>query len=116
MAIKHQKPYLLAPPSYRNAIVNWLTLRLFNKQSLLDRKILQNIFLLENIVNPYSYYIGTGVPRYEEFILAQNADNWEVYYTERGSREQSLYFEKEDDACIYLYGLLTIYAKYGISQ
>jgi hypothetical protein len=53
-----------------------------------------------------AYCLSGGVPN-ETYCIERTADSWNVYYSERGSRSELRRFSSEDDACKYLYALLT---------
>ena len=57
----------------------------------------------------YSLLIG-GFPN-ESFCLVKNEANWEVYYSERGNKRGAKHFEKEAEACEYLYKKLSRYSE-----
>lgn len=61
-------------------------------------------------VNPELYSLdGTALP--DRVILNHNYHIWEVFYfSERGTRFEEKEFKSEDDACNYLYSLLTNYS------
>ena len=57
----------------------------------------------------YSILKG-GFPR-ESYCLVQNVNNWEVYYSERGTKRGVKYFNTEDEACDYLLKKLERYSE-----
>ncbi len=64
------------------------------KQRLIDEKVSTSEYSLEG-----------GLPN-EAYCLAQNEDNWEVYYSERGVRTSLGVFDNEEEACDYFYNRL----------
>ncbi len=57
-------------------------------------------------VRPRAYSIeGFGADE-EQYRLEKSGSLWSVYYCERGDRNDVRYFDKEDEACSYLFGLL----------
>jgi len=52
------------------------------------------------------YSLSGGLPS-EVFCIDRNESNWEVYYSERGSKSQLKVFEKESEACDYFYKKIT---------
>ncbi len=49
-----------------------------------------------------AYSLEGGFPN-EAFVLNQNGNQWEVYYSERGQKSGLVIFDNENDACEYLY-------------
>ncbi len=48
--------------------------------------------------NPNVYSLDGGLPN-DRLCLSVGAGKWCVYYSERGSRFDELYFNSEDEAC-----------------
>jgi len=48
------------------------------------------------------YSLNGGLPS-EAFCLEQLGSKWPYYYSERGYRRNVVYFEREEDACDFLY-------------
>ena len=51
-------------------------------------------------------YAWSGMQN-EQYVLAQENDKWEVYYSERGSKTGLKEFANESSACDYMLSLLT---------
>lgn len=51
------------------------------------------------------YCLDGGLPN-EKVCLDYEGNKWVVYYSERGCRTGLETFENEDDACIYIYGMV----------
>jgi hypothetical protein len=51
-------------------------------------------------------YAWSGLPN-EQYVLAQENNKWEVYYSERGSKTGLKEFTDESSACNYMLSLLT---------
>ncbi len=51
------------------------------------------------------YCLDGGLPS-EAYCLNRTPEGWEVYYSERGVKTDLRLFDKEEDACSYLYRLL----------
>jgi hypothetical protein len=64
------------------------------KEKLDEANILSQIYSLEG-----------GYPS-EKYCIEKNYDKWWVYYCERGIKRDKKEFDKEDDACNFLYKLL----------
>lgn len=52
------------------------------------------------------YQLSGGLPN-EAYCLAQSDEEWQVYYSERGSKSNLKTFDTESQACQYLFELLT---------
>lgn len=62
---------------------------------------LKQIFEDENIPREL-YSLKGGLPN-ESYCIKQLNEQWEVYYSERGSKSSSRFFDTEDEACLHLY-------------
>ena len=69
---------------------------------------LKNLIRLSNIRED-SYSLNGGLPN-EAYCLNRNKNTWEVYYSERGNKTGIKEFSSEEEACEYLWGLLSRYA------
>ncbi len=58
--------------------------------------------------NMYSWLIG-GFPN-EAYCLIKKENGWEVYYSERGKKRGTKQFDRESEACEYMYQKLNKYA------
>lgn len=56
-------------------------------------------------VRPDAYAWG-GLPN-EQYVLSQEGDDWEVYYSERGTKSGLKKFPDESSACEYFLNLLS---------
>lgn len=70
----------------------------------MDKNLLAK--LTNEKVSPDSYILNGGLPN-EAYCLNEANGQWEVYYGERGSKTALKTFATEDEACDYLYSLLT---------
>lgn len=65
-------------------------------------KELKNIFIEYGV--PKELYNLEGKGRKDErFCLEYTGDKWNVFYVERGCRTTDLFFDSEEEACLYLY-------------
>ncbi|OLP67052.1 hypothetical protein BACPU_04110 [Bacillus pumilus] len=67
--------------------------------------------LIEINVPDYVYSILKGGLPNEQYCLAKDGANWEVYYSERGNKTGLKIFEDEETACEYFYKKVAKYAK-----
>jgi len=51
-------------------------------------------------------YAWQGLPN-EQYVLSQEGNSWEVYYSERGTKEGLKKFSDENSACEYFLNLLS---------
>lgn len=65
--------------------------------------------LLEAERVPEIYYSLEGGLPYDRWCLAQTRKGWEVYYSERGGKDDLELFESESDACDCLHRHLQKY-------
>jgi hypothetical protein len=54
-----------------------------------------------------AYSLSGGLPN-EAYCLEKTGCKWHVYYSERGSRTGLKSFDSEEEACDYLFRLLTV--------
>lgn len=52
-----------------------------------------------------SYELHGGLPN-ERFCISKNGTDWEVYYSERGSKSGLRVFSTESTACEYFYEMM----------
>lgn len=62
---------------------------------------LKKIFEDENVPREL-YSLKGGLPN-ESYCIEQVNGQWEVYYSERGSKSSLKFFDTEEKACLYLY-------------
>jgi len=63
--------------------------------------------LYEEGCNPNSYAIGKRGSASDAYCLTHNGQEWQVYYTERGSDDAPEYTSKsEEEACEYFFHLI----------
>jgi hypothetical protein len=70
------------------------------KKQELEQKLIMN-----GIPNDMYSLIG-GLPN-EAYCLENNHTHWEVYYSERGLKTNLKKFKSEEEACGYIYELIT---------
>jgi hypothetical protein len=71
----------------------------------MNRSELEKLLVQEG-VSPLAYSLGGGLPS-EQYVLDQSPRGWSVYYSERGRRTRERSFASEDEACRYLFELVT---------
>jgi hypothetical protein len=57
-------------------------------------------------VSEDAYSLSGGLPN-EAYCIENADDKWHVYYSERGIRTGQMSFDSEQDACDYLFQLVT---------
>lgn len=72
-----------------------------NKSELKERLEREN-------VKQSAYSLEGGLPS-EAFVLNQNGNQWEVYYSERGNKSGLKIFDSENDACDEFYREMETY-------
>lgn len=59
--------------------------------------------ILQNDKIPKDFYsLQGGLPN-ESYCIEKRGNNWEVYYSERGTKTDLKIFDTEDEACKHLY-------------
>ena len=61
------------------------------------KEILQNDKISKDF-----YSLQGGLPN-ESYCIEKRGNNWEVYYSERGTKTDLKIFDTEDEACKHLY-------------
>lgn len=59
--------------------------------------------VLQNDRIPKDFYSLQGGSPNESYCIAKRGNNWEVYYSERGTKTDLKIFDTEDEACKHLY-------------
>ncbi len=55
---------------------------------------------------PGSYSIDGPSPHFEGLVLEHNGGQWTIEHFERGMRRELARFDREEEACAHMYGLL----------
>lgn len=64
-------------------------------------------YLESRHIHPDAVSFGVGLPyETERYCIVKQGNEWEVYYSERGTKGGLMRFHTEDQACRYLLGLL----------
>lgn len=66
-----------------------------NKQELIEQLKKENV--------PESYYSFSEKNWGDVYVLLQEKEYWEVYYTERGNKYDIKHFDNEEEACEYFH-------------
>lgn len=77
---------------------------IMTKQELAKRLIKENI-------PKDCYTLEGGLPN-EKWCLEKTYSSWDIYYSERGLRNQLHHFISEEEACEYFYNELKTMMKY----
>ena len=55
---------------------------------------------------PSSYSIDGPLPQFEGLVLEHTGKQWTIEHFERGMRRELARFDREEEACAHMYGLL----------